>query len=49
VGVPLVPPRTLPFAFVQRTETNRAAVRAYARFAVEHLSGQVCAEGMSSA
>ena len=49
VSVPLVPPRTLPFEFVQRAETNRAAVRAYARFAVEHLSGQVCAEGMSSA
>ena len=34
---------------VQRAQTNRAAVRAYARFAVEHLSGQVCAEGMSPA
>ena len=49
VSVPLVPVRTLPFKFVQRTETNRAAVRAYARFAVEHLSQQVCAEGMSPA
>jgi DNA-binding transcriptional LysR family regulator len=49
VSVPLVPPRTLPFEFVQRAETNRGAVRAYARFAIEHLSGQVCAEGMSSA
>jgi DNA-binding transcriptional LysR family regulator len=38
VSVPLVPPRTLPFKFVQRVETNRAAVRAYARFAVEHFS-----------
>jgi LysR substrate binding domain len=38
VSVPLVPPRTLPFEFVQRLETNRAAVRAYARFAAEHLS-----------
>jgi DNA-binding transcriptional LysR family regulator len=49
VSVPLVPPKTLPFEFVQRTETNRAAVRAYARFAVEHLTRQVCAEDMSSA
>ena len=49
VSVPLVPPETLPFEFVQREETNRSAVRAYARFAVEHLSAQVCAEGMSSA
>lgn len=38
VRVPLVPPRTLPFFFVQRAETNRAAVRAYARFAKEHLA-----------
>jgi DNA-binding transcriptional LysR family regulator len=38
VSVPLVPPRTLPFEFVQRAETNRSAVRAFARFAVEHLS-----------
>lgn len=49
VSVPLVPPRTLPFEFVQRTGTNRAAVRAYARFAVEHLAAQVCAKGMASA
>jgi DNA-binding transcriptional LysR family regulator len=49
VSVPLVPPQTLPFEFVQRAGTNRSSVRAYARFAVEHLSGQVCAEGMSSA
>jgi DNA-binding transcriptional LysR family regulator len=49
VSVPLVPLRTLPFEFVHRVETNRAAVRAYARFAVEHLSRQVCAEGMSPA
>jgi DNA-binding transcriptional LysR family regulator len=49
VSVPLVPPRTLPFEFVQRAETNRAAVRAYARFAAEHLSGEACAAGMSSA
>lgn len=48
VSVPLVPPRTLPFEFVQRAETNRSAVRAYARFAVEYLSTQACATGMSS-
>jgi DNA-binding transcriptional LysR family regulator len=39
VSIPLVPVRTLPFEFVQRAETNRSAVRAYARFAAEHLSG----------
>jgi DNA-binding transcriptional LysR family regulator len=49
VSVPLVPPRTLPFEFVQRTETNRAAIRAYARFAVAHLSAQACTDGMASA
>jgi DNA-binding transcriptional LysR family regulator len=38
VRIPLIPPRTLPFFFVQRAETNRSAVRAYERFAVEHLS-----------
>jgi hypothetical protein len=36
-SIPLVPPRTLPFEFVQRAETNRSAVRAFARFAAEHL------------
>jgi DNA-binding transcriptional LysR family regulator len=49
VRVPLVPPRTLAFEFVQRTETNRAAIRAYARFAVESLSSQACTGGMASA
>jgi DNA-binding transcriptional LysR family regulator len=49
ISVPLVPPATLPFEFVQRAETNRAAVRAYARFAVEHLSALACTEGMASA
>lgn len=49
VSVPLVPPRTLSFEFVRRTETNRAAVRAYARFAVAHLSARACTEGMASA
>lgn len=37
ISVPLVPRRTLPFVFVQRAETNRAAVRAYARFAGEYF------------
>jgi DNA-binding transcriptional LysR family regulator len=43
VSVPLVPPRALPFEFVQRAETNRSAVRAFARFAAE------CADGMPPA
>jgi DNA-binding transcriptional LysR family regulator len=38
VSVSLVPARTLSFEFVQRRETNRAAVRAYARFAVDYLA-----------
>jgi DNA-binding transcriptional LysR family regulator len=37
-SIPLVPPRTLPFEFVQRAETNRSAVRAFGPFAAEHLS-----------
>jgi DNA-binding transcriptional LysR family regulator len=49
VSVPLVPPRTLPFEFVQRAETHRSAVRAFARFAVEHLSSQACTGGMAPA
>jgi DNA-binding transcriptional LysR family regulator len=48
ISVPLVPTATLPFEFVQREETNRAAIRAYARFAVEHLAAQACTEGMAS-
>jgi DNA-binding transcriptional LysR family regulator len=35
--IPLVPHRTMPFYFVQRAETNRSAVRAFARFAAEQL------------
>lgn len=46
VRIPLVPRRTLPFAFVQRAETNRSAVRAYARFAAEHLASAPCAPGI---
>lgn len=49
ISVPLLPPATLPFEFVQRAETNRAAVRAYAGFAIEHLAAQACTEGMASA
>lgn len=49
VSVPLVPPETLQFEFAHRAETNRAAVRAYARFAVEHLSSPICTDGMASA
>lgn len=49
VSVPLVPPRTLPFEFVQRAETNHSAVRAYARFASEYLSSQTCPDGMPPA
>ena len=45
--VPLVPRQTLPFEFVQRAETNRSAVRAFARFAAEHLSSQAFREGMA--
>lgn len=44
VRIPLVPPQTLPFEFVQRAETNRSAVRAYARFAKEYLSAAPCPE-----
>jgi DNA-binding transcriptional LysR family regulator len=49
VQIPLVPTRTLPFEFVQRAETNRSALRAYARFAVAHLAEQVYAHGISPA
>lgn len=46
VCVPLVPARTLPFSFVQRAQTHRSAVRAFARFAGEHLRSQACAADM---
>jgi DNA-binding transcriptional LysR family regulator len=36
--VPLVPHRTLPFEFVQRAGASRAALRAFAPFAVAHLA-----------
>lgn len=38
IRVPLVPPRTLPFEFIQRAGINGAAVRAFAPFAAEHLA-----------
>ena len=41
--VPLVPPRSPPFEFVQRAGGSRAAVRAFAPFAAEHLAAS-CAE-----
>ena len=36
--VPIAPARTLPFEFVQRAGVSRAAVRAFAPFAAEHLA-----------
>jgi DNA-binding transcriptional LysR family regulator len=36
--IPLVPHRTLPFEFVQRAGASRAALRAFAPFAVAHLA-----------
>ena len=44
VRIPLVPARALPFEFVQRAETNRSAVRAYARFAAAHVAEQIYAD-----
>ena len=46
VRIPLVPPRTLPFYFVQRAETNRSTVRAFARFAAEQLPA-LCADDIA--
>jgi DNA-binding transcriptional LysR family regulator len=45
--VPLVPPRTLPFEFVQRAGVSRAAVRAFAPFAAEHLAA-TCAQRITT-
>jgi DNA-binding transcriptional LysR family regulator len=45
--VPLVPPRTLPFEFVQRVGVSRAAVRAFAPFASEYLAVS-CAERIAT-
>src|SRR4051794_9697677 len=38
IGIALVPQRTLPFEFVRRAGAGRAAVRAFATFAAEHLA-----------
>jgi DNA-binding transcriptional LysR family regulator len=46
ISVPLVPPCTLPYEFVQRAGINRAAVRAFAPFAAEHLAAS-CPERMT--
>lgn len=45
--VPLVPPRTLPFEFVQRAGVGRAAVRAFPPFAAEYLAAS-CAQGITA-
>jgi hypothetical protein len=45
IRVTLVPARSLPFEFVQRAGSNRAAVRAFAPFAAERL-GASCAAGI---
>jgi DNA-binding transcriptional LysR family regulator len=44
LSVPLVGPHTLPFEFVQRAGGNRAAVRAFAPFAAEHLAASCAAD-----
>jgi DNA-binding transcriptional LysR family regulator len=46
IRVPLVPPRTLPFEFVQRAGAGRAAVRAFAPFASEYLAS--CAQSIAA-
>jgi DNA-binding transcriptional LysR family regulator len=46
ISVPLVPPCTLPYEFVQRAGVSRAAVRAFAPFAAEHLATS-CGERMT--
>ena len=38
VGVPLVPARTMAYEYVQRAESDRAAVRAFGPFAREHFA-----------
>jgi DNA-binding transcriptional LysR family regulator len=45
--VPIAPARTLPFEFIQRAGVNRAAVRAFAPFAAEHLAAS-CADGITA-
>jgi hypothetical protein len=45
--VPLVPPHTMPFEFIQRAGLNRAALRAFAPFAAEHLASS-CTERIAA-
>lgn len=45
--VPLVPPHTMPFEFIQRAGLNRAAVRAFAPFAAQHLASS-CTERIAA-
>jgi DNA-binding transcriptional LysR family regulator len=47
VRVPLAGALTLPYEFVQRAGAARAAVRAFAPFAAEHLAAS-CAEGIAA-
>jgi DNA-binding transcriptional LysR family regulator len=47
IGVPLMPPRTLPFEFVQHAGASRAAVRAFAPFAAEFLAAS-CAQNITA-
>jgi DNA-binding transcriptional LysR family regulator len=47
IRVALVPPRTIPYEFVQRAGVNSAAVRAFAPFAAEHLAAS-CSERMAA-
>lgn len=47
VTVPLVPPCRLPFEFIARAGSSRAAVRAFAPFAADHLADP-CAERIAT-
>lgn len=47
VGIPLVPPATMPFEVIHREDASRSAVRAFGTFAREHL-GEACAAGMTA-
>jgi DNA-binding transcriptional LysR family regulator len=45
IRIPLIPPRTLQFEFVQRAGVSSAALRAFPPFAVAHLAAS-CAQGI---
>jgi DNA-binding transcriptional LysR family regulator len=47
ISVPLVPSRSLPFEFIARAGSSRAAVRAFGPFAAEHLAAP-CAERIAA-